>query len=124
MITKLEDFKAYNRAIDLGQEVWNIVGQWDKFSKYTVGTQLVKAVDSVAANLSEGLSRFFVKEIRQFGYYARGSLFETKTWLQKAFERKLISQDKFSELINELEIIGKMINTYIKSLGTGLSGRE
>jgi four helix bundle protein len=49
--------------------------------------QLIKAIDSVAANLSEGFGRYFYKENRQFCYYSRGSLFETKTWLRKAFNR-------------------------------------
>ena len=124
MITRLEDFHAYNRAMKLGQEIWRIAKEWDNFSKWTVGIQLVKAADSVSANLSEGLGRFFVKEIRQFGFYSRGSLFETKTWLQKATERDLIDPEKFNNLISELEVIGKMINAYINSLGSGFKDTD
>ncbi len=117
MIHSLEDFKTYQKAMELGEEIWKVVGTWSYFEKDTIGKQLVRAVDSIAANLSEGLGRFHFKEIKNFAYYSRGSLFETKTWLTKAMSRKLIDQTKFDQLIMELEAIGRMINTYIKSIG-------
>jgi four helix bundle protein len=117
MITKLEDFKAYNRAMDLGEEVWKIVLPWDYFTKDTIGKQLVKAADSIAANLSEGLGRYHYKEAKNFSYYSRGSLFETQTWLTKAFKRNLINETQFNTFVAEIEQIGRMINGYIKSIG-------
>jgi four helix bundle protein len=80
---KLEELRVYQLSMKLAEDVWNIVIKWDYFSKDTIGKQLVKSCDSVAANLSEGFGRFFYKEERQFCYYSRGSLSETKTWLQK-----------------------------------------
>ena len=117
MIQGLEDFKTYHKAMEVGEKVWGVVAKWSYFEKDTVGKQLVRAVDSIAANLSEGLGRYHYKEIKNFSYYSRGSLFETKTWLTKANTRKLIDETTFKELIKELDVIGKMINTYIKSIG-------
>ncbi|MFM8911595.1 MAG: four helix bundle protein, partial [Flammeovirgaceae bacterium] len=54
MIQSLEDFKTYNRAMDVGEKVWTVVLKWNYFEKDTIGKQLVKATDSIAANLSEG----------------------------------------------------------------------
>jgi four helix bundle protein len=118
MITSLEEFKVYNLALELGEEVWGIVNQWGYFEKDTIGKQLIRAVDSIAANLSEGLGRYHYKESRNFGYYARGSLFETKTWLTKSFKRRLVSESDHQKLIAEIEIIGKRLNSYINSIGT------
>lgn len=117
MITTLEDFRAYNLAMDIGEEVWDFVAKWGWFEKDTVGKQLVKAVDSIAANLSEGLGRYHYRETKNFAYYSRGSLFETKTWLAKAQKRKLITQEQFAHIVDRLEILGRMINTYITSIG-------
>jgi four helix bundle protein len=117
MITTLEDFKIYNQAMALGEQIWNLVDAWKYFEKDTIGKQLVKSADSICANLSEGLGRYHFKETRNFSYFARGSLFETKTWLTKAFNRKLIKEQQFIELINELELLGKRINAYINTLG-------
>lgn len=117
MIRTLEDFKVYNRALDLGEEVWAIISSWDYFQKDTIGKQLVKAVDSIAANLSEGLGRYHSKEMKNFSYYSRGSLFETKTWLTKSYNRKLINESQFNKFITEINLIGKMLNSYINTLG-------
>ena len=117
MIHSLEDFKAYNLSIELGEAVWSCVKRWDYFAKDTVGKQLIRSVDSIAANLSEGLGRYHFKDVKNFGYYSRGSLFETKTWLTKAKNRELISDEEFRKLIANLEVIGKMINSYINSIG-------
>ncbi len=103
--------------MNLGEETWSIVDGWNYFQKDTIGKQLVRACDSIAANLSEGLGRYHFKEIKNFSYYSRGSLFETKTWLVKAYNRNLLSEDQFNKFISEIEIIGKMINSYINSLG-------
>lgn len=118
MIENLEDFKTYNRAMELGEEVWDIVIKWNYFEKDTIGKQLVRAVDSVAANLSEGLGRYHFKEKKNFSYYSHGSLFETQTWLTKAHNRKLITEAQFAKTKDNLEAIGKMINSYIKSIGS------
>ena len=115
----LEDLEVYRLAMAIGERVWAEVAKWDVFAKDTVGKQLVRAADSVAANLSEGFGRFHFKENKQYGYYARGSLFETRTWLAKAASRSLISQESQAAFERDLNQLGKMLNAYIKSIGTG-----
>ena len=114
---KLEELKVYQLSMDIGEMIWMIVNKWDYFAKDTVGKQLVKSVDSIAANLSEGYGRFHYKENKQFCYYSRGSLYETKTWLKKAHDRRLIVDDDFQSLQNDLETIAYKLNNYIKSIG-------
>jgi four helix bundle protein len=50
---KLEELKVYQLSMKSGDEIWNVVNKWDYFQKDTVGKQLIKAADSIAANLSE-----------------------------------------------------------------------
>jgi len=114
---KLEELKVYQLSMSIAEEIWNIVYKWDYFAKDTIGKQLVKAVDSIAANLSEGFGRFFYKEEKQFCYYSRGSLYETKTWLTKATNRKLIEAEEFERFQKEINNIGVKLNNYITSIG-------
>ena len=114
---KLEELQVYQLSMELGEKIWEIVIDWDYFLKDTMGKQLVRAADSVAANLSEGFGRFFYKENKQLCYYSRGSLFETKTWLTKAKNRKLISENQFEIFTKDIDLIGKKLNSYIKSIG-------
>jgi len=114
---RLEDLEIYQLSISVGEKIWSIVDKWKYFEKDTIGKQLVKASDSIAANISEGFGRFHYKESKQFNYYARGSLFETKTWLIKAHNRNLVSNSLFEELTKDIELIGLKLNNYIKSIG-------
>ena len=114
---KLEELQVYQLSMDLGEKVWKIVINWDYFLKETIGTRLVRAVDSVAANLSEGFGRYHFKEAKNFSYYSRGSLYETKTWLTKAYNRSLITEEEFLVFQNEINGIGVKLNNYIKSIG-------
>ena len=118
MIKTLEEFKVYNRAMELAEDIWKVVATWNYFEKDTIGKHLARSADSIAANLSEGLGRFHTKENKNFGSYSRGSLFETKTWLTKIKNRDLMDTALCEKLLGDLEIIGKMLNTYINTLKT------
>jgi len=117
---KLEELRVYQLSMDLGEEVWGIVTKWDYFAKDTVGKQLVRATDSIASNLSEGFGRYHFKEAKNFGYYSRGSLYETKTWLTKAKNRNLITEELFNHFIQIINDLGIKLNNYINSIGTQL----
>ena len=120
---KLDELQVYQLSMDLGEKIWKIVMKWDYFAKDTVGKQLVRAVDSIAANLSEGYGRYHYKESRHFGYYSRGSLFETKTWITKAHNRGMTNDLDFGEIIKSVDIIGVKINNYINSIGRGSNNK-
>jgi len=114
---KLEELNVYKLSMEIGEKVWDIVITWDYFAKDTMGKQLIRAIDSVAANLSEGFGRYHYKDVKNFCYYSRGSLYESKTWLTKAFNRKLIQEEDFNYFNKEINKIGVKLNNYINSIG-------
>jgi four helix bundle protein len=114
---KLEELNVYRLSMEMAERIWEIVVKWDYFTKDTVGKQLVRAADSIAANLSEGYGRYHYKENTNFCYYSRGSLSETKTWLTKAHNRNLIPDESFESFNKEIDDIGIKLNNYIKSIG-------
>lgn len=114
---KLEELNVYKLSMDLGEKIWSIVDKWNKFEKDTIGQQLVRSVDSIATNISEGYGRYHYNESKHFVYYSRGSLYETKTWITKAFNRDLIDNEIFSQLENEINTFAVKLNNYINSIG-------
>ena len=114
---KLEELQVYQLAMDMAEKIWKVVISWNYFEKDTIGKQLIRAADSIAANLSEGFGRFFYKENKQFCYYSRGSLYETMTWLTKANNRNLIIGSDYDDFHNNISTIGKKLNSYINSIG-------
>ena len=113
----LEDLDVYNLSIEIADEVWNIVIKWEFLAKDTVGKQLIRSSDSIGANIAEGYGRYFYKENRQFCFYSRGSILETKTWITKAKNRNLITKEQYSNLFSKLEIVHIKLNGYMKFIG-------
>jgi four helix bundle protein len=113
----LSELKIYNISIEVAEEIWQIVMLWDNFAKDTIGKQIVRSADSIAANISEGYGRYHFKESKHFLYYSRGSLYETRTWLTKSYRRKLINQEIYDKLVKEIKDLSVKLNNYIKSIG-------
>jgi four helix bundle protein len=113
----LEDLQVYQTAMKIGDDIWRMVDNWPEFPRNTIGRQIVRSADSVAANISEGFGRYHYKEGRQYGYYARGSLYETRTWLMKANKRNLVDKDDFKELQFDIDTLLIKLNNYIKTIG-------
>ena len=114
---KLEELQVYQLAMDIAEQIWEIIQPWEYLAKDTIGKQLIRSADSLAANLSEGFGRYFYKENKQFCYYSRGSLYEIKTWIIKAKNRQLINSDNCNKLISQIDIFSIKLNNYIKSIG-------
>lgn len=110
----LEKLEVYNIAEKFSDEVWDIVDNWDYFKKDTIGKQLVRSADSISANIAEGYGRYFYKESKQFYFYSRGSIQETKSWLSKCLRRKIIEAVICNLLIETCQKILIMLNAFIK----------
>ncbi|HXJ94839.1 MAG TPA: four helix bundle protein [Terriglobia bacterium] len=79
--THFENLQVYKLAEKLADEIWHIVLAWDYFPRDTVGKQMVRAADSVGANIAEGAGRGSFQDNRRFIRMARGSLNETRHWM-------------------------------------------
>jgi len=113
----VQDLDIYRSSMTISDRVWGIVISWNDFERRTIGLQMTRSADSIAANLSEGYGRYHFKENRQFCFYARGSLYELRTWLVKASDRGLVAEPEFNELRLSLNLLGKRLNAYIASIG-------
>lgn len=117
MKSALNELEIYREAMEIGEEIWSMVTKWDFFAKDTVGKQIVRSADSIAANLAEGYGRFHFKENQKFCYYSRGSAEEAQTWLEKAVRRDLVQREAARTLYDRIETLKKRINAYIHSIG-------
>jgi four helix bundle protein len=117
MSNRIEDLEVYTLSEAFGDEIWFLVSSWDYFTKDTVGKQFTRSSDSISANIAEGFGRYHYKENKNFCYFSRGSVIETKSWLKKSYTRKLITEDQYQSLLNKLEVIHLKLNAYIKFIG-------
>ena len=108
-----EDLKVYQLAETLADDVWVIVIAWDAFARDTVGKQIVKAADSIGANIAEGTGRGSYQDNRRFVRIARGSLYETRHWLRRAYKRKLLSDEQIRKLKPIIQDLAPKLNARI-----------
>lgn len=113
----LHELRVYQLAMRVGEDVWSLTVGWEWLAKQTVGLQWIRSADSIAANISEGYGRYSFKENARFCYYARGSLLETQTWLEKAIARSLVAGPIADELSLKLETLRRQLDNYIHSFG-------
>ncbi|WP_439631756.1 four helix bundle protein [Gemmata sp.] len=114
---RFQDLKVYNLAEELADTVWSIVVKWGVLARDTVGKQLIRAADSISANIAEGSGRHSPADNRRFVRIARGSLHETQNWLRRAFKRKLITPDETASLHGLIEQLAPALNGYLASIG-------
>ena len=114
---RLEELVIYQTANELSNTIWTLVSTWDNFTKETIGKQLIISTDLIAVHIATGFGRYSQTEAKNYGYNARGCVFETKTLLSKASERNLVSEEDYSMLVEQLENYEIKLNNYIKSIG-------
>jgi four helix bundle protein len=115
---RFQDLDVYKLAEKVADSVWEIVLKWDVLARDTVGKQLIRAADSIGANIAEGSGRGSAADTRRFLRIARGSLMDTQHWLRRGFRRKLLAADQTAALQTTMDKLPRKLNAYLKSIGS------
>ena len=122
--TNFEKLEVYQLSEDLSDRIWSTVQEWNSFARDAVGQQLVEAADSIGANIAEGTGRGSIADHRRMIFIARGSLYETKHWLRRAYKRSLLTEHEISELKEIIEELPPRLNKYLYSLGKNVDSDQ
>ena len=114
--TNFEKLQVYRLAENLADGIWHVVRSWDYFAKDSVGKQMVKAADSIGANIAEGTGRGSLEDNRRFIRMARGSLYETQHWLRRAYKRSLLNKQQVALLKPIISELSPKVNAYFRSV--------
>ena len=116
--TNFEKLQVYKLSEKLSDHIWRIVIRWDFLAKDTVGEQLIRAADSIGANIAEGSGRRTDPDLRRFLRIARGSLYETQHWLRRSYRRRLLTKQEVKDLLPIIKELTPKLNAYLRSIGT------
>jgi four helix bundle protein len=112
-----EQLDVYKISERLGNDIWLLIAEWSNFEKDTLGKQITRSADSIAANIAEGSGRGSYQDNKRFVRMARASFYETRHWLRQAYRRKLINEESAEKLKAIVDELGPRLNAYINSIG-------
>ncbi len=115
------DLIAWQKAMDLVEQVYRITRQWPKDEMFGLTNQVRRAVVSVPANIAEGQGRTGSKEFLHHLSIANGSLCETETLLLIACQLSYLDESTLDPLLGRTTEVGRLIGGLIRSLRSSTS---
>jgi four helix bundle protein len=94
---KFEDLIIWRKAMDYGEIIYKVSHGFPKEETYNLTSQIRRAVDSIALNISEGSIGQSNPEFKKFIGFSIRSLAEVVTCIHKASRRNYISKEQFTE---------------------------
>lgn len=98
---KFEKLLIWQKAMELGEEINEFTNTFPQKEMYNLSSQIRRAVDSVALNISEGSILQSNPEFKKFMGYSIRSLAEVVTCLHKARNRNYIPEEQFNNLYDD-----------------------
>jgi four helix bundle protein len=81
-----------------------------------LAAQLLRSAGSVSANIAEGYGRFSPGAYRNHLSIARGSLFETESWIDLMHSSGYLSDDTTQQLLVLCGDVGRLLTTMMKGI--------
>ena len=92
---KFEKLTIWQKSMDFGESINTMTHKFPKEELFNLSSQIRRAVDSIALNISEGSIGQTNLEFKKFMGYSIRSLAEVITCLHKAKRRAYISEEEF-----------------------------
>lgn len=110
MIRTFFDLDVYRLGNEYAMRIFKETRSFPKSETYSLTSQIVDSSRSICANIAEGWGRrTYEGEFKKFLVYSMGSLQETKSWLQFAFQCEYINEETFNSLLEKAEVVGSKL---------------
>ena len=116
--TSYQDLDIYKLAHEVTKDVWDLIVTTPLGNDYKLRDQINGSSGSIMDNIAEGFGRGGNKEFINFLSYARGSCCETEAQLQRALDRKHLSDTQFHDLFNKTKNLNNQISKFMNHLKT------
>lgn len=94
---KFEKLIIWQKAMEYGENIYRLSYKFPKEEVFNLTSQMRRAGDSIALNISEGSIGHSNPEFKKFVGYSIRSLAEVVTCMHKASRRNYISEQEFKE---------------------------
>lgn len=113
---KFEKLIIWQKAMDFGEEIHVLANTFPSNELYNLSSQIRRASDSIALNISEGSIEQSAPEFKRFMGYSIRSLAEVVTCLHKASRRKYLTEVEFEKLYNDSFNLMNMMVAFKKKI--------
>ncbi|NQT49875.1 four helix bundle protein [Candidatus Kuenenbacteria bacterium] len=122
-VKTFRDVIAWQKAHGLVLEIYIATRDFPDTEKFSLVVQMRRAAVSVTSNIVEGFARKMIKETLNFYNMANASLEELKCQILICKDIKLISEQKYFELIKISSEVGRVLHAWTDSqrANSGLS---
>ena len=115
-INSYEDLIVWQKSIDFVAKIYEITQNLPREETYGLTDQIRRAAVSIPSNIAEGQQRQSTRDFLKFLAIAKGSLGEVKTQLIICRRLGYLNDKQTEPLLNECDVIGKMLNGLMKNL--------
>ena len=114
---------SWIKSFEFVTEIYLVTRQFPAEEKFGITSQIRRASVSVPVNIAKGAARKGLKEFIHFLHISLGSLSELDTLILLSKELNFITDKNFEQLIEKLDVIGKLIYGLIKNLESRLANQ-
>jgi four helix bundle protein len=112
-IKTFTDIIAWSEAHKLVIQLYQLTVQFPKEEMFGLTSQIRRAAVSITSNIAEGFGRNSFKEKLRFYYISQGSIIEIKNQLLIARDVKMISNEKFNEIDDQINHTHRLLQGFI-----------
>jgi len=115
-ITSHTQLIVWQKAMDLVSDIYNVTRGFPKDEQFGLTSQMRRCAVSIPSNIAEGRVRNTTKDFVHFLHIALGSCAELATQLDIAQRQNFVSESRYTEMVELLDEVGKMLSALIVSL--------
>jgi len=120
MVQDFKNIQVWQDSINFHKALISELAKFPKEEQYAMNSQLRRASLSISNNIAEGCGKSSKKEFRSYLLNAMGSCKEVESMLYMARELNYITELTFKKLNDDINIIGKKLNSFIQTLNQGI----
>lgn len=108
---------VWQKSQDLAAKIAEIVARLPRnLAADVIGNQVLRSAGSVPAKIAGGDGRYSAAAYLEHLSIARGSLFETQSWLDLLHRTDFIDDDARTSLVQECQSVDELLTLSMKSL--------
>ena len=109
-----KDLIVWQKAMLFVTLIYKFTARFPEEEKYSLVSQIRRAVISIPANIAEGYSRYSKKELVRFLLISNGSLAEVETFLEIALNLNYISENELNIANQDKEELRRLLKALVE----------